>query len=145
MKVKDCMCHLVYSVLPTTTVCDCARLMEEKHIGCVPVCNCNNEILGLITDRDLILRAIANNKNINDTAVSDLMTTNVCCCDSNTDVIDVQKKMSENQVRRIPIVEDGKVIGIVTLGDLTKNKNINNSEVVSILENICNTNNKNAE
>jgi len=145
MKVKECMCNNVHSVLPNTTVCDCARIMGEKHIGCVPVCNSNNELLGFITDRDLILRAVANNKNINNTCVCDLMTSDVCCCNADNDIKHVQNLMAEHQVRRIPVLEDGKVVGILTLGDLAKHENIDNNGVAATFENICKCNDKNAE
>jgi predicted transcriptional regulator len=73
------------------------------------------------------------------------MTTNVCCCDANNDVNQATKLMSENQVRRIPVVDNNKIVGILTLGDLAKNEDITNQQVVNTFENICNCNHKNAE
>lgn len=144
MKVKECMCHNVVSVTPSSTICDCAKLMCNEHIGCVPVCNKDKNIVGLVTDRDVILRCIACGKDINTTPVSDIMTSKVCCCSENEEITNAQKTMSEYQIRRLPVVDDNnKVIGILTLGDLCKNENINN--VGETIENICKCNTKNAE
>ena len=56
MKVKDCMCNEVEYATPSSTVHDCATMMYNKHIGCVPVCNNSQNVVGLVTDRDIILR-----------------------------------------------------------------------------------------
>lgn len=74
------------------------------------------------------------------------MTCNVYSCTSNDDIKTVENKMAENKIRRIPIVDNNKVIGMITLGDLAKNKEINTDGVCATLEDICCTNtNKNAE
>ena len=64
MKVKDCMCNDVYSVSPNTNIHEVAKLMSENHIGCVPVCEDSQQICGIITDRDIVLRAVATGKNL---------------------------------------------------------------------------------
>ena len=145
MKVKDCMCNNVVWLEPETSVCDCAKIMSEKHIGCMPVCDKNQNVVGFVTDRDIILRTVACNKDINTTKLSDIMSTNVCCCDVNSNVEQATKLMCDNQIRRIPVVENNKIVGILTLGDLAKNKDINNNEVAKTFENICDCNNKNAQ
>ena len=145
MKVKDCMCENVWCVKPETKINEIAKLMMENHIGCIPVCDNNNCICGILTDRDILLRTVACNKDTNRTCASDIMTTNVCCCDANNDVNQATKLMSENQVRRIPVVDNNKIVGILTLGDLAKNEDITNQQVVNTFENICNCNHKNAE
>ena len=80
MKVKECMCNEVCCVKPETNVYEVAKLMSEYHIGSIPVCNTNNEICGIVTDRDILLRSIVCDKNIKETPVSDIMTCNVCTC-----------------------------------------------------------------
>lgn len=146
MKVKDCMCHEIAYLTPESTVEDCAKLMCNKHIGCIPICDNNKTVVGLVTDRDIILRSIACNKDIKTTPVSDIMTCNVCYCTQDEEINEAEKKMSNEQIRRLPVVdENNKIIGIITLGDLCKNQNINTDEVSKTLENICNYNNKNAE
>lgn len=138
MKVKDCMCGEVYCVKTNTTANEIAKLMQKNHIGCVPVCDETNKIVGLITDRDIVLRGIACDKDTNKTVASEIMTTNVCICNENDDICEVEKKMSKNQIRRIPVVDNYKVIGIVTLGDLAHyNKEIGENEFCNTIENIC--------
>ena len=144
MKVKDCMCNQVCYCTPNTTISEVAKKMNENHVGCIPVCDNNNCVVGIVTDRDIILRAVACNKD-NNTAVSEIMTCNTSCCDCNNDLSEVSKMMGEQQIRRIPVTENGKLIGILTLGDLAKNKQINNEFVGHTAECICGCNDKNAE
>lgn len=145
MNVKECMCNDVKYVNPNTTICECAKLMSNSHIGCVPVCDEKNNIVGLITDRDVILRAVACDKDCKTVPVSEIMTCKVCSCDSTADTKEAQKIMAENGVRRLPVIENNKVIGILTLGDLTKAEFVETEEVCNTLEDICNCKNKNAE
>lgn len=146
MKVKDCMCDSVAYINSNSTICDCAKLMSDKHVGCVPVCNKDENVVGLVTDRDVILRCIACGKDVNTTPVSEIMTSKVCCCNENDELNNAEKLMSENQIRRLPVVDDNnKIIGILTLGDLCKHENIQTQNVGQTIENICKCNNKNAE
>lgn len=146
MKVKDCMCNNVCSITPDSTIKDCAKLMCDEHIGCIPVCDSTKKIVGLVTDRDVILRSIACDKDVKTTPVSDIMTCKVCCCNENSDISEVEKLMGEYQIRRLPVVdEQNKIIGIITLGDLAKNTNINTEGVCTTLENICSCDDKNAQ
>ncbi len=148
MKVKECMCNNVLSVNPETNVQDVVKLMSENHIGCVPVCDSNNCICGIITDRDILLRSVACNKDASKTPISEIMTSNVCICNQNENINEAQNKMGENQIRRLPVCdENNKLVGILTLGNLSQNDyQIGKHEVCSTLNSICNCNeNKNAE
>lgn len=146
MKVKDCMCNEVCYVTPDSTVCDCAKLMCNNHIGCIPVCDTTKNVVGLVTDRDVILRSIACDKDATKTPVSEIMTCKVCCCNSDVDVKDAEDLMCKYQIRRLPVLDnENKIIGIITLGDLAKNNNVSNESVSNTLENICKCNDKNAE
>ncbi len=138
MKVKDCMCNEVCCAKPETTIYDIAKLMQTNKIGCVPICDQNNCVVGLITDRDILLRGVACDKDAKTTPISEIMTTNVCCCDSNEEVNEAERKMSENQIRRLPIVENNKIVGILTIGDLAHwDKELGKQEVCTTIENIC--------
>ncbi len=145
MKVKDCMCGNITTVKPDCSVKDCAKLMCDNHVGCMPVCDCNNTVVGIITDRDILLRNVACDKDSCDTKVSDIMTTKVHCCECNEDVKTAEKIMVNEQIRRVPVVDNGKIIGILTLGDLAANDNINQEDLCKTLEGICGCDNKNAE
>lgn len=137
MKVRECMCNQVECVKPESTVCDVAKLMLNKHIGCVPVCNANKNIVGLVTDRDLILRTLACEKDIKHTPVSEVMTTNVYKTTPEADTKDASKIMCDCQVRRVPVVENEQLVGIITLGDLANNQNVSPEEVTVTVEGIC--------
>ncbi len=140
MKVKDCMCEDVCTIKPESTLKEVAKMMSEKHIGCMPVCDNNNCVCGIITDRDLVLRGIACNKDINNTKVSDIMTCNVCSCSETDDITNAETKMGQKQIRRLPVCdENNKIVGILTIGDLA-NKKVNKEELSTTLEDICNCN-----
>ena len=140
MKVKDCMCGEVCWVKPDTKIYEIAKIMEQNHIGCVPVCDDKNCIVGIITDRDIILRGIATDKDVKSTNASDIMTCNVCTCNQNDDIYDAERKMATNQIRRIPVVDNNRVIGMLTLGDLCHyNDEIGEEHFCNTIENICKT------
>ena len=148
MKVKDCMCNDVCSVKPNTNLSQVAKLMGEKHVGCIPVCDENNSICGIVTDRDILLRAVACDKDIKNCPISEIMTTNVCACKEDDEVSDAQCKMSKNHIRRLPVCDNNnKIIGILTLGDLAQNTDeIGKEEVSQTVEKICDCNtDENAE
>ena len=148
MKVKDCMTNNVYCVKPETNIKDVVKLMSENHIGCVPVCDNNNDVCGIVTDRDILLRSVACNKDVTKTPISEIMTTNVCTCEQNENINEAQNKMSTNQIRRLPVCdENNNLVGILTLGNLSQNDiEIGKHEVCTTLNNICNCHeNKNAE
>lgn len=138
MKVKDCMCGEVCCVKPDTKVYEIAKIMGQNHIGCVPVCDDKNCLVGIITDRDIILRSIANDKDVKSTKASEIMTTNVCTCNENEDISNAENKMAQNQIRRIPVVDNNKVIGILTLGDLAHyNEETGEDNFCNTVEDIC--------
>ena len=83
--------------------------MSENHIGSIPVCDNNNCLCGIVTDRDIILRCIACDKDPKTTPVTDIMTCNPCCCTTNADITEVENLMSKNQVKRIPVLENNKI------------------------------------
>ena len=146
MKVKDCMCKDVSYVMPDSTINDCAKLMSDKHIGCLPICDTNKKIVGIVTDRDLRLRSIACDKEAKTTPVSDIMTTKVYFCFAEDEINKAQATMSNEQIRRLPVVnQNEEIIGIITLGNLSACQYINTENVGDTLENICNCNRKNAE
>lgn len=149
MKVKDCMSSDVCSVTPDTKVWEVAKLMSQNHIGSVPVTDEDDGICGIVTDRDIILRTICCEKDVKNTPVSEIMTTNVCTCKEDDDVTQAQVTMSTNQIRRIPVCGcDNKIVGILTLGNLAQNtQELGKDHVCKTVENICNCkpSEKNAE
>ena len=147
MKVKECMCSEIACVNPDSKITDVAKLMLNKHVGCIPVCDNNKKIVGLVTDRDLILRSLACEKDIKQTPVSEVMTTKIFNVSPDAEVSEAEKIMCECQVRRVPVVENDILVGIITVGDLANNKNVSSEEVSNTVAQICNCtqNPKNAE
>lgn len=137
MKVRECMSLDICCCKPDETVSDVAKKMNEYHVGSMPVCDTNKNVVGIITDRDITLRCVASNKDVNSTPISEVMTTSVCCCGCDTDVQEATKLMSDMQVRRIPVLENDKIVGMLTLGDLANSKNVSAKEVSDTVEHIC--------
>ncbi len=137
MKVDDCMCCNVTSVKPDDTLKQCAKIMSDENIGCVPVCD-GNELVGIVTDRDIVLRAVAESKDTNTLTAKDVMTVNPYTCECGCDVDEAEKVMSEFQIRRIPIMENNKIVGMLTLGDLAlTNSDDNPEKVCKTMKCIC--------
>ena len=100
MKVKDCMCNDVCCVKPETKINEVAKIMSQNHIGCVPVCDQNNCICGIITDRDILLRSVACDKDTCQTTASEIMSKNVCTCNESDDMTNAESKMANYQDRK---------------------------------------------
>ena len=145
MRVKECMSENVVWATGDNTIYDVAKLMNENHIGSIPVCDNNRNLVGIITDRDIVLRTIACDKDVRHTKVTDIMTTEVIRTSRDTEVSWVANIMAKNQIRRVPVVEDEKLVGIISVGDLARNNEVNDQELSSCMCNICNESNKNAE
>lgn len=116
VKVKQIMTTDVSTVASNDTVTKAASIMGQLDIGSVPVID-NNRVVGIVTDRDIILRGVAKGEGANQ-KISEVMTTNVKCATPEMDVHTVADIMAENQVRRLPVVENDKLVGIVAIGDL---------------------------
>jgi CBS domain-containing protein len=116
-KVKDIMTRDVASVEPTSSVTDAARIMQKYNIGSVPVCD-DGVLRGIVTDRDIVVRNTALGSNPGNTHVGDVMTSQVITVTPDADVDSVSALMSEKQVRRLPVVENNMLVGMIALGDL---------------------------
>jgi CBS domain-containing protein len=118
MQVSDVMTRNVTVVGPDDSVRRAAKLMDELNIGSLPVCN-GQRLVGMITDRDITIRATAAGKAPDQTKVAEAMSGEVRWCFESDDVNDIVKKMSNSQIRRVPVVtEDKDLVGIVSIGDL---------------------------
>ena len=117
MKVKDIMTKDVACVNPESNVVEAAQLMQKHNVGSIPVCD-QSGVVGIVTDRDIIVRNIAHGKNPSDTPVRDVMTGQVITASPDMEVDEVTRLMSEKQIRRIPVVENNMIIGMLALGDV---------------------------
>lgn len=121
MIVKDIMSSSVVSVNTNQSVTEAAKLMSNYNIGSVPVV-AENSVLGIITDRDIVLRCIAKEISANDCKVGDIMSTGATYVTSDQPVYDAIKLMASHQVRRLPVIDNGKLLGIVSLADIARER-----------------------
>jgi CBS domain-containing protein len=117
MKISKCMTRDVKLVSPTQTIRDAARMMAELDAGVLPVQQ-DDRLVGMITDRDIAVRAVAEGKSP-DTLVRDVMSNEVLYCFDDQEIEDVARNMGEVKVRRLPVVNrDKRLVGIISIGDL---------------------------
>lgn len=119
MQIKDVMTNNVTTVTPNSSVNDAARVMKDLNVGAVPVAQ-GQKTVGIITDRDIAIRNVANGNDAK-TMVSDVMTNQIISGTPDMSQEEAAELMARNQIRRLPIVENGKLVGIVSLGDLSVN------------------------
>ena len=117
MKVQDIMTSDIETLYSDQTVAEAAKAMEHQNVGAIPVINRQNELLGIITDRDIVLRNVAANQDPNSMRIENTMTTDLICVSPQDDVKDAARVMAQQRVRRLPVVEGDEVIGMVSLGD----------------------------
>lgn len=121
MKAKDIMTKNVAYIKPDSTVTEAAKLMQQHNVGSIPVCD-QTGVVGMVTDRDIVVRNVITGSDPQSTPVSNIMTTKVATVTPDTDIELVSDIMSKNQVRRIPVVDNKTLVGIVALGDLAADK-----------------------
>lgn len=118
MQVKDIMSTEVATISAEETIEQAAKLMEMFNVGSIPVCDYDH-VIGIITDRDIAMRAVAHGQNIRRQRVRDVMSINPVVGTPDMDVHEAAGLMSRRQVRRLPIVQNGSLVGIVALGDIS--------------------------
>ncbi len=117
MQIKQIMTTEVSTVAPNDTITKAASLMGQLNVGSVPVVD-NNRVVGIVTDRDIILRGVAKGEGAN-LKISEVMTPDIKYATPDMDVHTVADLMAENQVRRLPVIDNNdKLVGIVAIGDL---------------------------
>ena len=118
MKVNEIITHDPEVIRPETALIEAAQKMKSLDIGMLPVCD-GDRLVGVITDRDITVRGVAQGHDPKIARVSEVMTPEVIYCFDDEDVKDVAKKMEEKQVRRLPVLNrEKRLVGIVSLGDL---------------------------
>ena len=119
MKLKDIMTKDVECVRPGDTLQDAARKMKDLDVGPMPVCGDNDKVVGMLTDRDIAIRAVAEGKDPRTTRVQDAMTEDVAWCYEDQDSKEAAELMQERQIRRLLVMNrDKRLVGIVSLGDM---------------------------
>ena len=119
VKVKDVMHKGMTCIEPNTPVREIAKRMRDNDIGAIAV-KADNQLVGLITDRDIICRALANDGDLAKMEAKDVMTRDVVCCSPGDDVKTAIKVMEAKKVRRLPVMNSRKaVVGMLSLGDVS--------------------------
>lgn len=120
MRARDIMTKKPQCCRRNQTARDAAVVMRDRDCGCVPIVDDAERVIGIVTDRDLAVRAIAAGRDGN-TSLGELMTATVECCGQDDDLRDVEQRMAELQVRRIPIVDaGGRCLGIISQADIAR-------------------------
>jgi CBS domain-containing protein len=136
MKVRDIMTKNPESVTPGTYIGDVARLMRDLDVGIVPIVTNGGELIGVITDRDITIRVTAAGLNPFETSVQDFMSPNVVTVSPDDDVDKVRQLMADHQIRRVMVVEGGRLVGVVSLGDVATKDQTKDAATGQVLEEI---------
>lgn len=125
MKLKDIMTQDVIAVSPDTSVFDAAQIMKDKNIGAIPVCKDNMNVEGILTDRDIVLRVVCSELDPKEIRCQEIMTDKLVVGKTDMEVESALDLMGDVQVRRLPVVENGRLVGFVALGDMAVNRRFN--------------------
>ncbi|EJR58172.1 MULTISPECIES: CBS domain-containing protein [Bacillus] len=115
-KVRELMSTNIVQCTPLDNVYEAAVKMKEEAIGMIPVVE-NEQVIGLVTDRDLVVRGIAE-KHPGSNKITDVMTTNIVSISPDDSIERATELMAQHQIRRLPVVEGGQFVGMLALGDL---------------------------
>ena len=120
VKLRDIMTGNVVRINPEESVAVAARTLARYNVGMLPVCGGDGRLYGVVTDRDLVTRCIAAGRLPASTPVREVMTTGIISAQPDTDVAAAARMMGQRQIRRLPVLENGRLCGMVSLCDLAK-------------------------
>lgn len=118
MKVYDLMTPGTVTVDPKSSAATAAKLLSRHNVGVLPVCTQEGRLQGVVTDRDIVLRCVAAQEDPEQTSVEEIMTRGCATVASQDDCQAAARIMAQKQVRRLPVVDDGRLVGMLSLGDL---------------------------
>ena len=119
MTVQQIMTQFPTTLGPDDSIHKAAQIMRDEDIGVIPIVDAGGSLVGMVTDRDIVVKSIAEGHDV-DAPLEECMTTNPNMVARDTTVEQATRQMSQLQVRRLPVVENGRLIGIVSLGDIAK-------------------------
>ena len=122
MNVSEMMSRDIVSVTPDESAVTAARLMFRHNIGAVPVCTEDGKLRGIVTDRDIAIRCVAAENDPEGTPVRDIMSKNMVYVSPEDSIKNASHRMACEQIRRLPVVSGGKLVGMLSLGDMAKCK-----------------------
>ena len=120
MNVSDIMSPHIVSIRHDEPVSAAARLLTRHNLGSLPVCGADGNLRGMVTARDIVLRCVAAEEDPLAVPVGDIMSRRCATVPPDADVREAARRMAAEQVRRLPVVEDGRLVGILSLGDLAR-------------------------
>jgi CBS domain-containing protein len=130
--VRDAMTEDPRSIGATASVVEAARLMRQQHIGSLPVTD-DQRLVGMITDRDITTRVVAESAVPETTSVGDVYSRDLISVEPNNDLEEALQLMARHQVRRLPVVENGRLVGMVAQADIALKENERTSELVGAI------------
>ena len=134
--VSKVMTRGVRTLLPSDTLAQAARVMHELNVGVIPVCE-GDKLLGVVTDRDIVVRGLARGLDANSTQLKQVMSADVRCATEEQDLDQVLKAMAEAQIRRMPVVDaKQRLVGIVSIGDIAAKDRHNDADLAESLGDI---------
>ena len=136
MKLREIMTNKVIRINPEESVAVAARMLSRYNVGMLPVCGSDGHLQGLVTDRDLVTRCLARESDPEHTRVKEVMSPNVVSVAPDMETSAAASLMSKRRIRRLPVVENGKLCGMLSLGDLAKRENTN-PDAAEALGSIC--------
>ena len=135
MKIREVMSSPVHSMKPDDSIFEAARFMAAGDIGALPIVD-DDEVVGMLTDRDIVVRAVASGRDLDD-EIATVMSHEVVTCRVDEELDDVLQRMADLQVRRLPVCDEaGAPVGIVTVGDIAR-MDQDGDEVAEALSEIC--------
>jgi CBS domain-containing protein len=116
--VRHVMTDAPKTLSPERTVADAAGLMHQYDVGVIPLAGDDGMLVGLVTDRDLVVRVLAKRRDPREVSLGEIATSNVVTVSPDASVTQARDLMSEHRIRRLPVVKEGRLVGIVALGDI---------------------------
>ena len=120
MQVSELMNKNVIAVSPEETAALAARLLSRHNIGSLPVCGEDGRLRGMVTDRDIVLRCVAAENDPETTKVKEIMSRGITAVSPDDDIREATRLMAHEQIRRLPVVRSGRVVGMLTLADIAR-------------------------
>ena len=122
MRVRDLMSKSVVTIAPEESAALAARLLSRHELGALPVCAADGTLAGIVTDRDIVTRCVAAGEEPGRVPVRDIMSPAPSVITPETPISDAARLRAQRQVRRLPVVEQGHVVGMLSLGDLARSR-----------------------
>jgi len=117
-KAKEIMHRGAECVAASDTLDTAARMMRDRHVGALPICGPDNRLQGIITDRDIVVKCLAEGRDPKTTTAGDLAQGKPVWVDANADDGDVLRLMEEHHIRRLPVIEEHQLVGMISEADL---------------------------